>query len=81
MHTINKNTTKQFGEEDIVRKQEEILEESQRAVEIDFIKQNQKFRERLAMRTKAKIKILPKELKESEWGNESSIKLDSTIKK
>lgn len=35
-----------------------IEEESKRAVEIDFIKQNQKFRERLAMRKQSKVRFL-----------------------
>ena len=79
LHTINKDA-KNFDYGEAVQKQNKIQEESQKAIEIDFLKQNEKFRERLAMRKKHKTKILKKLSKESEWGNESSIKMDSMIK-
>lgn len=58
-----------------IEKQSKALENSQKAVEIDFIKQEENFRKRLAMRKKGK-----KILTQPNWGNESSINVNSISK-
>jgi len=54
-----------------VEKQAEVQEENQKAVEIDFIRQEENFRKRLASRKKGELWL------NMEWGNESTIKMDS----
>lgn len=63
-----------------VKEQNQRHDQSQRAVETDFMKQEGKFRERLAMRKKAAIRIFDKYDESHEWGNESTIKMDSGLK-
>lgn len=54
--------------------QTKVFEENQKAVEIDFMKQEESFRKRLAMRKNGQT------FHNAEWGNESTIKMDSILK-
>lgn len=80
LHIISKDTHKEDHSEE-VKQQTQVYEENQKTIEIDFIKQDEKFRERLALRKKGKhgVRMLPKP-EQNEWGEESTIKLDTTAK-
>lgn len=57
-----------------MKEQAKVFEENQKAVEIDFMKQEESFRKRLAMRKNGQT------FHNAEWGNESTIKMDSILK-
>jgi hypothetical protein len=57
-----------------VVKQVEVYRENQKAVEKDFVKQEESFRKRLALRKNGKI------FQGAEWGNESTIKNESIFR-
>lgn len=52
----------------------EVYEENQKTIEKDFVKQEESFRKRLALRKNGKI------FHGAEWGNESTIKNDYTFR-
>lgn len=66
------NNTAQY--EDQMKQQDKIYEESQKAVEIDFLKQEESFRKRLAMRKNNQG------WHHNDWGSESTIKMDSILR-
>mmetsp|Transcript_34565 Transcript_34565/g.34204 ORF Transcript_34565/g.34204 Transcript_34565/m.34204 type:complete len:244 (-) Transcript_34565:28-759(-) len=80
LYMLNKDKEKEKQREVLteynpVQKQTRALENSQKAVERDFIKQEENFRKRLAMRKRGK-----KILTQPNWGNESSINVNSLSK-
>ena len=67
------NKPKKEEQKTFVEQQAAVQEENQKAVEIDFIRQEENFRKRLAIRKKGEVRL------NLEWGNESTIKMDSLI--
>mmetsp|Transcript_20870 Transcript_20870/g.18491 ORF Transcript_20870/g.18491 Transcript_20870/m.18491 type:complete len:198 (+) Transcript_20870:72-665(+) len=76
LYSMNKETEEKQAnpEQNEVIKHSEGLEDSQKAVEKDFMKQEESFRTRLAMRKNGR------KINANLWGNESSINMNSISK-